>query len=683
MNTLDPLIGKTIDQRYLITARLARGGMASVYRATDQRLGREVAMKIIHPHLAEQQDFTNRFIQEARSAAALSNAHIVNVHDQGIAHTPDGNRAYLVMELISGPNLRRALSEKGSFTLGFTLEIAHQILLALAAAHKNGYIHRDVKPENILLSAPLTDSDFPINQSITAKVADFGLASAAASSTGMQTSSVLGTVAYIAPEIVSRSKVTPAADIYAVGIMIYELLSGKLPYTGESPLAIAYAHVNYPVPRLSDDISWMPPAIDSLIAVFTAKNPQKRPQNGSAALDVLEDIKNSIPEELLIRRIPVFPKTQTDLTCGTQRLNLQTEINITETNISNESIENTTYSDNTSVFPASDDASSPDSVAEDFATDITANETQIFSTKEQIKNPKNKKRRIIGLITAVFLTLLLTSTGYWYFTAGPGMRVTIPSVETLSQKDAQEKLTKAGLKFQIKHDFSDTIAKDKAIGTEPKAGARIHPADTLKLIISDGIEYRDVPDVSGKSVTEATTTLKNQTFNVETSEEWSDDIPKDNVIRQDPAPATSLPHDSTVKIVISKGRQPVTVPKITGLQIEKATELLSRIGLKIEVTEEFSDTIEKNTVMTQDIAEGETRYRNDTIKLSVSKGPELIKVPNVVGQQQESAKQVLEKSGFKVQIERILGGFFGTVRLQSPGAGEMARSGSVVKLSVV
>ncbi|XCB29970.1 protein kinase [Arcanobacterium hippocoleae] len=229
MSTLDSLIGKTIDRRYLINARLARGGMASVYQATDQRLGREVAMKIIHPHLAEQEDFTKRFIQEARSAAALSNAHIVSVHDQGIAQTPDGDRAYLVMELVTGPNLRRALSENGSFSLGTTLEIARQTLTALATAHEKGFVHRDVKPENILLSAQLTNSDLSYRRSINAKVADFGLARAASDSTGMQTSSVLGTVAYIAPEIVSRAKVTPAADIYSVGIMIYELLAGKLP----------------------------------------------------------------------------------------------------------------------------------------------------------------------------------------------------------------------------------------------------------------------------------------------------------------------------------------------------------------------------------------------------------------------------------------------------------------------
>lgn len=703
MSTLDPLIGKIIDSRYLINARLARGGMASVYRATDQRLGREVAMKIIHPHLAEQEDFTNRFIQEARSAAALSNAHIVNVHDQGIADTPDGQRAYLVMELVTGPNLRRSLSENGSFSLGTTLEITRQTLIALSAAHEKGYVHRDVKPENILLSAPISNSDIAPRSHVNAKVADFGLARAAASSTGMQTSSVLGTVAYIAPEIVARSKVTPASDVYSVGIMIYELLAGKLPYSGESPLAIAYAHVNDPVPRLSDLAEWIPPAIDSLIALYTAKDAQKRPQNAAAALDVLDDITESIPEELMIRRIPVFPAKRTSALLGTERIesksksdNLaQSDTALTHTAIISES-------DTTQIATAlPQDLTPTDSEATTvYQTNvfpsnypISASTTQIpaaagasATTAHPQHKQKTKKRgkRTALIILLLFLLLGIGSAGgYWYFTAGPGLRIAIPSVAALDQAAAEKKLQAAGFEFEIQHEFSDEIAKSQAIGTDPNAGTKIHPSKTVKLIISDGVEYRKVPDVKNKSLESGTELLKAETFSIESSENWSEDVPKGQIISQDPAAGSSIPHDSVVKVVLSKGRQPLPVPQLLGMPIDQANSMLAELGLKSEVIEEFSDEVAKGKVISQDVANGEVRYRNDVIKLVVSKGPKLVEVPNVVGQQEGSAKQVLERAGFKVEIERILGGFFGTVRLQNPGAGEMVPPGSVIKLSVV
>lgn len=372
--------------------------MASVYRAHDKRLERDVAVKIIHSHLAEQPDFVDRFIREARSAAKLASQHVVNVYDQGVAHTPLGDLPYLVMQLIDGPDLRSQLNLNGSLPLGTALSLTRQVLLALATAHRADVIHRDVKPENILLSAPLSATSVLAPAHVQAQVADFGLARVASSST--QTSTVLGTVAYVAPELVTSGTSSPAADIYATGIMLYELIAGSLPFTGETPLAIAYQHVNNDIPQLSDLAEWIPAGIDSLIRLFTAKDPQKRPQNGDSALAALDDIVESIPEDLLIRRIPVFPPQQAVATPHTTQLL---------------------------------DSKQPP-VYGTQKIDTLPQATQVHAQKQ----PRRRRWPIV-LTLLMALAVIAGSIG-WYFLYGPGLRITIANVTGLSVQDAQKTL---------------------------------------------------------------------------------------------------------------------------------------------------------------------------------------------------------------------------------------------------
>ena len=307
----DSLLGAVVDGRYVIARRIARGGMATVYRARDKRLERDVAIKLMHRHLAESPDFTARFNREARAAARLSSAYVVTVHDQGVWDSGDGRHAYLVMEYVPGPDVRSELIRTGSFTLGTALAITEQTLRALSSAHSAGIVHRDVKPENVMLTSRIPPVSIFERPEIHAKVADFGLARAV-TSVSPTTGQAMGTVTYMAPEVITTGVAEAPADVYAVGIMLYEFLTGELPFQAETPIATAYMHINEPMPHVAEQADWIPASLDSFIALLTAKDASQRPANGEEALRELLAITRSIPEEDLIRRIPVIPAPQSD-----------------------------------------------------------------------------------------------------------------------------------------------------------------------------------------------------------------------------------------------------------------------------------------------------------------------------------------------------------------------------------
>ncbi|MGF0117068.1 protein kinase domain-containing protein [Promicromonospora sp. Marseille-Q5078] len=287
ITTTDPMLGRLVDGRYEIVARVARGGMATVYRATDRRLDREVAVKVMHPHLADGVDgaaFVSRFRREARAAARLSHPGVVAVYDQGV----DGDTSYLAMEYVPGTNLRRELHDSGALTLGRALDVLAQVLAALAAAHRKGLVHRDVKPENVLV---VGDGDPASGGRV--KVADFGLARAVTEVTTTATGTVLGTVAYLAPEVITSGRCDARTDVYAVGVLAYELVTGTLPYAGETPIQVAFHHVHEDHPAPSDRADWLPAGVDALVASFTARDPQLRPSDAGAALDAVEALRAS------------------------------------------------------------------------------------------------------------------------------------------------------------------------------------------------------------------------------------------------------------------------------------------------------------------------------------------------------------------------------------------------------
>lgn len=637
--------------------------MATVYRATDQRLQRDVALKIIHPHLASESNFVNRFIREARAAASLSSSHIVSVYDQGVAQTPGGERAYLVMELISGPNLRSQLQANGSLPLGVALDITHQVLEALGVAHANDIVHRDIKPENILLNAPIDITAVVDRAPIVAKVADFGLARAASDPNATHTGTMLGTVAYVPPELVSQGYSAPPSDVYSTGIMLYELISGALPFQGESPLSIAFAHVNQPMPRLSDVASWIPANVDSLIGLFTAKEPTKRPQTGTAALDALEDIVATIPQETLIRRVPVFPAAASPEHTLVGGFNPDATAELPRPHAT---VPLETAGSRTPPSPAP---------------------TQVIAAEPTPPTHVAKKRRRWPI--AVFLILLLAvlggGGGWWYFTMGPGQRVGVPSLEGRSYSEAVAELDALGLGADTERVYSDDIAKDVVISSDPVALTQVHPDSTVTLTVSDGVEMLEIPTVTGLSKDEAVAALTDARFAPEVTEAYSDTVPTGVVINQNPAPGDVVPHDSTVTLTVSLGREPVEIPDVEDEPRATAVATLEAAGLSPSISEAFSDDVDAGLVISQSPESGETGHRGDSVSIVVSLGPELVEVPNVFGMQEDEAKSALEEAGFDVKVEEddFWGTIFGTVRSQTPAAGSKARPGSEITIYVV
>ncbi|MDD7465780.1 MAG: Stk1 family PASTA domain-containing Ser/Thr kinase [Actinomycetaceae bacterium] len=729
MKTTDPLLGALIEGRYRIDALLARGGMASVYRGTDTRLQRNVAVKFIHPHLAEQPDFTQRFIREARAAAALSNTHIVSVHDQGVFPTEQGERAYIVMELVEGPDLRSELNAHGSFSLSNALDVTRQVLIALTAAHRKGIVHRDVKPENILLTEPIP-TEHPLSKpTFVAKVGDFGLARAVSDATSSHSGQLLGTVAYVAPEIVTRGGSGAPADIYAVGIMLYELIAGRQPFTGESPVAVAYAHVNEPMPRLATLAEWMPAHIDSLIATLSAKDPDHRPADGGAALALVEQAITALPASLALRRIPVFPprprkvptKVDTDrnprgakgaapasVTPNVTHSRTGGSTSVAPTQATLEAVtpeskvvahNRQTHSENlvaapqpTATLPHSNaprsratDISRPEQPARPEAGTAVSNirtsaPTAVTTTPTTVTASSRRRSKKPLVITLLLLVLLGAGagTGYWWFTYGPGLRVQVPAVAGQTFTDASEALRSKGFTIREAHEFSDTVKKDLVIGTNPEGGVSIHPSQPVSVIVSDGVEYLTVPKVVGTAKAQAQATLTKARFVAVVKEEWSQTVPKDAVISQEPAAGKSVPHDSDVTIIVSKGKEPLTVPQAGERSAADFEQLLADTGFEVSRSEEFSDTVPEGGLISISPAPGAQLFRGDTVAIVVSKGPEMVTMPNLFGSSVASAQEKLEALGLVVDVKRDAGNGF--VYAQNPIAGIQVKVGSTVTI---
>ena len=637
----DPLIGLLVDERYRVTRRLARGGMATVYVAQDERLDRPVALKVMHPHLADSAAFVERFRREARSAARIVHPGVVSVFDQGVVT----GQGFLVMELIDGTNLRQLLRAQGAFTIPQALRYTTDTLEALRAAHRVGVIHRDIKPENILVP-----TDGP------AKVTDFGLARAASEVSMSSTGNMLGTVAYIAPEIATTAEADARSDIYSVGIMLYEMLTGAVPWAGESPLQIASHHVSDDVPSPSAAQPWIPREIDDLVAALTARDPANRPADASDAIDLVARAAAAIPSDLANRRADVAPE---------------------ERHRASE-----TSALNTEIMPAQFTRPLPAPASSSVALVHTSGATQVAAAA----SPPKKSARAAAWIVLVVLLLVVAGLGgrWWWTEYGPGSYLTMPETTGRTLTDVQADLDALGLRTQVEEEFSDDVDTGSVTRSDPEGGSSVHKRTEVQLYVSKGVDMKTVPEVTGKSQDEAQRSLTEAGLAVgAVTDAYSEDVPQGQVISQSVAAGTSLAHDSAVDIVLSKGREPLTVPTLSGLSASAAKSAIEDLGLVAAPTEAYSDTVAEGQVISQQTREGSTLHRGDSVAYTVSKGPEKVAIPDVVGLQREEARSRLESAGFTVKEEAILGGFFGTVRSSDPAAGTMTKKGSTVTITIV
>ncbi|WP_426999130.1 Stk1 family PASTA domain-containing Ser/Thr kinase [Pseudarthrobacter sp. N5] len=678
--------------------------MSTVYLATDLRLERDVALKVLHPHLVNDGNFLDRLGREAKAAARLSHPHVVGVLDQG----NDGQTAYLVMEHIKGHTLRDVMNSKGALAPRLALALIDPVVEGLAAAHTAGLIHRDVKPENVLIA-----DDGRI------KIGDFGLARAVTTSTS--TGALIGTVAYLSPELVLGKQADARSDIYSAGIMLYEMITGKQPFDGEVPIQVAYQHVNSTVTAPSAEVPGLATELDELVQWCTANDPENRPVDGDALLTELRHIRTNLTDAELDLRPPaalaapqgiaaeqasaetvrarVLPPHQprnehTELIPAVQR---PTEV------ISHTSNPTTVIPHATTQEPGRNHnqgqgytgqqgpTSRPDTAGplskrtqrkldrEDEKARSKAAATPVRTLREG----NSRRRGLLWVILLIIAALLATGAG-WFFGMGPGSPGTVPPVANKTVAEAQQVLRTAGFQSSTKDVFDDDVTAGLVVGCEPGAGTEIRKFQQVALFVSKGPQLFPLPQLTGKSLDNAKSALNGAEMTLgSVTEKFDEAAAAGTVLVQEPAQGTPARHGTAVALTVSKGPQPVPVPDVRGQAQGDAVKAIEVAGLKAVIAPETVNDkkVPTGAVVSQSPQSG-ALIRGQSVTLTVSKGPKLVQVPSFIGKQASEGRKALEKLGFEVRVNNVLGGFFGTVRDQDP-VDTLVAEGSVITLTVV
>ena len=635
---MSDLTGELIDNRYQLKRVVAAGGMATIYYALDLRLDRPVAVKIMHPHLANDEDFVGRFIREAKAAAALAHPNIVAIQDQG--WNEGGVPAvFIVMEYIEGFTLRDVIAEQGALGVTESLRYFAPVISAMSAAHKAGILHRDIKPENILIS-----------KDGRVKVADFGLAKGAqlGSTLTVESSVILGSVSYLSPEQVQRGLSDMRSDVYSLGIVLFEMLTGKKPFDGESPIQIAYMHVNENVAAPSTLNPSIPSELDEIVLKATANNPDKRFKDAGAmheqVLALLTKLDPNRRQMSLELDIPIpkgkSPKKKRDKSSKFDIIkNITTQLDLKRGN--------------------------------------EMRETSGTSKRKRKVSNRVKRNRAIALL----IVLLIIGTS-WYRISGPGNKIVVPSLAGMSQTQAASAVAELGLKVDVIQEvFSEDIPKGKVITSDPAGGGRVEIAGTVHLIISKGKDRIEVPDLAGLTVEEAAAALKKSDLNVgRVSEKYSDTFETGLLIDGIPASGSPVRKDSTVDLIVSKGLEQVELTNFQGKTSDQAQSELTAAGLIVSSKYEYSDSIPVGTVISQTPSDVSTIGKGQKIELVISKGPSKIFIPNVYSLSKLAATKILEDLGFKVEFKYIAKKK--SVTNISPKSGTAATPGSTVTITL-
>jgi serine/threonine-protein kinase len=631
---MSDLTGELIDGRYQLLRQMANGGMASIYEALDTRLDRKVAVKIMHPHLAQDEAFVSRFIREAKAAAALSHPNIVAVQDQG--WNQSGVPAvFLVMELIEGHTLREYLNERGRFEIKDAINYLTPILSALAAAHVLGIVHRDIKPENILIS-----KDGRI------KIADFGLARGELIGSTMtaESSVILGSVSYLSPEQVQRGIADSRSDVYAAGIVAYEMFTGEKPFNGDSPIQIAYMHVNEEIPHLRSKRKEIPQALDDLIASATAKNPDDRPRTAGEFLEQLQKIQIEIDPK----------KNQLDL-----GLDLPVE----------------------PIREKSRKKAKEEPVKEETAP-VKESTREIKRQEEKKKRASKRVRRNrkVALILAIAI-----GVGGWWTLIGPGSRVVVPSTVGGTYDEAMNSFSPLGLTaVVVENRYDEEIPKGKIIQSIPEGGGKVDAGGSVKLIVSKGPERYTIPAVKGLTPEAAQAAITKSPLTVGTiTEVFNSDIPKGYVISSTPVSGTEVKRNATVDLTVSKGIEQVALASYLGKSGEQALNELTQAGFNVEAGYAFSETVPELAVISQTPAGGATANKGGKVSILISKGPRFTFIPKtIITMEANAGKAMLESLGLKVKVVSIGSAKKKVVKKVSPGVNTKVLRGSLVTITV-
>jgi serine/threonine-protein kinase len=612
--------------RYEIVRHIAQGGMAEVYLAHDQLLDRKVALKVLFPEYARDPAFVQRFRREAQSAANLNHPNIVAVFDWG----EDAGTYFIVMEYVEGRSLRDAIHAEGPLYANLAADLASDIAGALGFAHRNGVVHRDVKPGNILLT--------PQGQ---VKVTDFGIARAGGASEGLtQTGSVMGTATYFSPEQAQGLPVDARSDVYSLGVVLYEMVCAVPPFSGDSPIAVAYKHVREEPPRPTVVNPDVPRELEEIILTALAKTPEERyPSADDLRADLARFRRGEQPNAVPGLVVQAVPVSGTEPTTVTPRAVDRTRVG-------------------TAVAPAP---------------------------------PPVQKKRSAWPFALALVALLAVLAGLGYLLAdqlqgdGGGGTVTVDDYVGLTLDKATLLIERAGLEADPAFEVNDQFPVNQVFKQDPPQGTRVDKGDQVKLTVSEGRGQVPVPDVTGKSVDDAESQLKDAGFDVDVRQEASPSVEKGKVIRTEPAANTQVERGSEVKVFASTGVELVKVPDVAGQDAVSAASQLGAAGFKVDRATEPSDDVEVDTVIRTDPAAGSDAPKGSTVQLVISSGKEQVRVPNVVGLTQSEATAELQNAGFQVTTQDVTtldATRVGRVISQSPPGGTRAGKGSTVTITV-
>ncbi|MBA3020495.1 Stk1 family PASTA domain-containing Ser/Thr kinase [Propionicimonas sp.] len=631
----DPLLGRVVDGRYRINRKLARGGMATVYLADDLRLTRTVAIKVMHENLGSDSDFVARFDHEARAAARLSHPSVVSVFDQGM----DGERPYIVMEFVEGSTLRHVITREAPMTPIRAVDLISQVAGAVAAAHEGGIIHRDLKPENVLIS--------PRGQ---LKVADFGLARAVTAHTATANGMLIGTVSYIAPELVTHGHADTRCDVYAMGIVLYEMLTGKKPHTGDTPIQVAYSHVHNDIVAPStigpqhNGAPVIPDYLDALVLAAAARQPADRPRDAKVLLDHLHAVRDALSRGVRSDAALAARMRQTTIDDADQ---VTTAVPM--------------LAANGALATGPDEVSNATLMFDPAAGGPPGAASLNYGDGAPLPSPsalpllaRRARSRVRGrnaLIAILALSLVL-GVGGWYLLAG--RFTSTPDFTNLTQAQAQDLAAKKGFLIGFDAAYSETIPVGQVVRTDPAKGERVPWGGTITVFLSKGPERYPVPSLVGRTVDDATNALKSSHLAVgKVTDVWDESVVIGLVVSASLEAGKSVKPGTQVDLNVSKGPAPVKIVSMVGKTFDEAKAYYEAAGLVVARAPEdkFSTKIPAGSVVSQSPKDG-TLAKGKTITLTVSKGPEMVNIPDVGGLSANKAKKALTDAGFKVTLEK-------------------------------